>query len=278
MKQFAPAVRDQIQTKLQYDYFDAYLAMHRADAEKARGIASKYVDHGVPHWRAAFTDISQQLEELSGSPVRVVDTESRNQTQTKLAASDTSFEFDVESRQVTVRYQNLEQVDANYYLMDIELLYSRNPFVQQYTSEFSHIRPNLSETIELPRGEALYVFSLPEELHNRNVLIELRGGGEARTQVYYSNALAVQRIENYGQLRVAHADSSQPLAAVYVKVYARMKDGTVRFYKDGYTDLRGRFDYSSLSTNELEYVDRFAVLVLSDDHGAVVREASPPVR
>ncbi len=57
-----------------------------------------------------------------------------------------------------------------------------------------------------------------------------------------------------------------------------MKDGSVRFYKDGYTDLRGRFDYSSLSTNMLDGVKKFAILVLSEEHGAVVREAQPPKR
>jgi hypothetical protein len=55
-----------------------------------------------------------------------------------------------------------------------------------------------------------------------------------------------------------------------------MSDGSIRFYKDGYTDLRGRFDYSSLNTNELDSVRRFSVLILSKDHGAIVREAAPP--
>ena len=57
-----------------------------------------------------------------------------------------------------------------------------------------------------------------------------------------------------------------------------MNDGSVQFYKDGYTDLRGRFDYTSLNTNELDSVARFALLILSDEHGAVVREADPPKR
>ena len=63
-----------------------------------------------------------------------------------------------------------------------------------------------------------------------------------------------------------------------MKVYARMKDGAVKFYKDGYTDLRGCFDYTSLNTNELDFVDRFSILILSEEHGAVVREARPPKR
>ena len=55
-----------------------------------------------------------------------------------------------------------------------------------------------------------------------------------------------------------------------------MKDGSVQFYKDGYTDLRGRFDYSSLSTSELDNVERFSILIVSDKNGAAVREAAPP--
>ena len=63
-----------------------------------------------------------------------------------------------------------------------------------------------------------------------------------QSQPYFSNSLALELTENYGQLRVAGADDGQPLPTVYVKVYAQLKDGQVQFYKDGYTDLRGRFD------------------------------------
>jgi hypothetical protein len=63
-----------------------------------------------------------------------------------------------------------------------------------------------------------------------------------------------------------------------VKVYAQMQDGSVKFYKDGYTDLRGRFDYASVSTADLENVVKYGLLVASDKDGAVVREAKPPLR
>ncbi len=83
-------------------------------------------------------------------------------------------------------------------------------------------------------------------------------------------------IENYGQVKVAGQKDGKALSAVYVKVYAKQKDGVVRFYKDGYTDLRGRFDYASLSTNDLDRVERFSILIMSEEQGAVVREAAPP--
>jgi hypothetical protein len=179
---------------------------------------------------------------------------------------------------VAIDYQNLSRVTLNYYLMDIELLFSRNPFVKQDASRFAHIRPNHSKVVELPGEKDRQVVDLPERFHNRNVLVEVRGSGLVRSQAYYSNSLAVQLIETYGQVRVTDATSRKPVPKVYVKVYARFRDGRVRFYRDGYTDLRGRFDYASLSTNDLENVEKFSLLVFSQKKGAVVKEAAPPKR
>ena len=97
------------------------------------------------------------------------------------------------------------------------------------------------------------------------------------TQAFYSNAMVVTVTENFGQLRVVAAGTRLPLARVYVKAYSRRSPADAgQFYKDGYTDVRGVFDYTSLNTNELTHVERFALLVASDSHGAVVREARPP--
>jgi hypothetical protein len=110
------------------------------------------------------------------------------------------------------------------------------------------------------------------------VSAETAARGMKKAHAAYSNALNVRLIENYGRLHVSDAGARTPLAAAYIKVYARMTDGRVVFYKDGYTDHRGQFDYVSLSTDALNRVERFAVLVLSDTHGAAVREADPPKR
>ena len=269
---------DKLATRLQHDYFTAYLDFYSDEPKQARAIADKYADHPVDRWRDAFAAIAAQLDEIEGKAAKVIDEEDRGEVQTGFAATESSFEFDVESKQVTVNYQNLDEIGVNYYLMDIELLFSRNPFVQQYSSQFSHIRPNAMQTVKLPEDKTSHAFALPEALHSSNVLVEITGGGQTKSKAYYSNSLSVQVIENYGQVRVTHSDSGALLAKVYVKAYARMKDGSVRFYKDGYTDLRGRFDYTSLNTNDLDFVEQFSLLILSDEHGAVVREAAPPKR
>ncbi|MDP6720001.1 MAG: hypothetical protein QGF59_15175, partial [Pirellulaceae bacterium] len=267
-----------LDTQLQYDYFAAYLSLYREDIDAAREIVARHADDRVDRWRIAFASIDKQLDEISGAQVEVLDLESRDQTQSKLAATEPGFDFTVEAKEVKLNYQNLEEVSVNYYLMDIELLFSRNPFVQQYSSQFSHIQPNLSHVVKLPKGKASHQYVLPDELHNANVLVEIVGAGTTRSQAYYSNSLALQVIENYGQLRITSAGTGKPLSKAYVKVYAQMNDGSVRFYKDGYTDLRGRFDYSSLNTNDLDFVKKLSLLVMSDTHGAVVREAKPPKR
>ena len=70
----------------------------------------------------------------------------------------------------------------------------------------------------------------------------------------------------------------KPLPETYVKVYAKLGNGQARFYKDGYTDLRGRFDYASLNTGDLDNARDFSILVLHDRHGAAIREAKPPTQ
>jgi hypothetical protein len=54
---------------------------------------------------------------------------------------------------------------------------------------------------------------------------------------------------------------------VYVKTFAREQGGKVVFYKDGYTDLRGRFDYASLNPESLRNVEKFSIFVMSDELG-----------
>lgn len=275
---FKQVNRSGLKTQLQYDYANAYLGFYTGDLSIARTVTSQYADHPVDRWRKRFANMKSQLDEIEGKSTKVADEENREQVQQKLAATEASFDFEVEAKKVTLNYQNVKKISVNYYLMDIELLFSRQPFVKQYSDQFSYIRPNETEMVELPEGKTTYDFQLPRKLQNQNVMVEVTANGRTKAQPYFSNALSVQLIENYGQVRVAHRDNDKPYPKVYVKVYARMNGGQVRFYKDGYTDLRGRFDYTSLNTNELNQVQQFSILVLSDEHGAVVREAMPPKR
>ncbi|WLD12472.1 hypothetical protein [Planctellipticum variicoloris] len=273
---FARINRANIAEQLQYDYCDAYLKFFSDDPEQARAIAAKYAAHPVDRWRNSFATIVAQLDEAAGQASGVIDPEDRDQQQARLAATEPSFDFTVEARKIQLGYQNLPAVKIHFYQMDVELLFSRNPFVQQFGSGVASIKPNLTLDVALPKDGAKLAIDLPETLRNSNVLVEIVGAGQTRTKPYFSNSLTVQVIENYGQVRVTHAETHKPASKAYVKVYAQTAGGEVKFYKDGYTDLRGRFDYASLNTNDLDAAAKFSILILSEEHGAVVRDALPP--
>ncbi len=285
---FAQVNAEKVSTKMQYDYCAAYLDFFTDDHQKARRIADKYSDHPVDRWRETFAAIGAQLDEAEGKDTRLVSDEDRNQQQTQLAATEPNFDFTVEAKQIKLDSQNLKSARINFYEMDVELLFSRNPFVQRFSGQFSSIKPNRSEDVTLDDGQngaeagrgkpATKLIRLPAELDNKNVLVEIVGAGQTKTQAYYSHSLSVQVIENYGQVKVTHQTTGKPVPKAYVKVYAQMADGSVKFYKDGYTDLRGRFDFASLNTNALDVAKKFSILVLSDEFGALVREANPPKR
>lgn len=305
---FTQVNAERLNSKLQHDYFAAYLDLFNPEPAQAKAIVAKYRDFPVDRWKNAFAAIAAQVDDAGAKPLAAAigsnavasadrtaglelvavdkkpvvtppqagdDTQATN---AKLASTEPSFDFKVESRQVKLKFQNLKSVRVNYYEMDVELLFSRNPFVQQFSNEFSFIRPNETVEIKLPEDKPGVDFDLPARFHNSNVLVEITAAGETKTQTYYSHSLNVQTLENYGQVAVTHETTKKPLPKTYVKVYARMNDGSVKFYKDGYTDVRGRFDYASLNTGELDQAQRFSLLVLSEEHGAIVREVAPPKR
>ncbi len=270
--------REATPTALQYDYTAAWLALAQGDAAAARTLAAARANEPVDHWREKFTQLLAQLDEIDGKAPSEPRPEDRDQAQEALASAQPRFEFKLDGKRLVLDTWNLPQVTVNYYLMDLEFLFSTNPFVGQDSSRFAQIVPNKSE-VRRPASAASSVeeVSLPREFQNRNVLVEVVAAGQRKAQAVYANELKVSVSENFGHLQVRHAQDERPLPRTYVKVYAEV-NGRPAFYKDGYTDLRGRFDYASLSTDDLNAATRFAILVLSDDHGALVKEAPPPRR
>jgi len=269
---------EEIESTLQLDYLRAYAALYRGEAEAAGKIAARHVEHPVNRWRAKFTKVAAQVSEIIGEGEERSEGEDREQNQESLAASEPTLALTTEGRTVSVRFQNLDEVTVNYYEMDLEFLFSSQPFVEAGSGQFRYVRPNLTERKELPGDGDSLSFEIPERFASRNVLVEVTGGGKRVSSAVYANTMAVTLAENYGRLEVRASEGGAPLARTYVKVYARKGDGTVAFFKDGYTDLRGKFDYVSLNTNELDSVEALSVLVMSEENGSVVREASPPQR
>jgi len=258
----------------------AYLDFYNDKPKVAAQIWKLYADYSVPKWRNRFLEIRDQLLEMENveksDSLSNVNTPSRDQRQSKLASTEPALDFSVESKRVTLTYQNLSECTVSYYALDIELMFSTNPFVTQKLDQFLYIKPNMKQQLSLPSDEHTLSSEIPEVFHNSNIIISILGAGITKSQLYYSHSLSVQVIENYGQLKVSSQNDNRPLSKVYVKVYSMKRDGKITFYKDGYTDLRGRFDYISLSTDELSLVTKLALLVMSEKNGSVIKEANPP--
>jgi len=275
---FATVRKDAVSTTLQYDYTAAWLALAQGDAAAARALALPRANEPVDHWREKFAQLLAQLDEIEGKAPAVTTPDNRDQTQDALAAAQPRFDFKLEGTRLVLDTWNLSEVRVNYYLMDLEFLFSTNPFVGQDSRRFAQIVPNLSE-IRRPANPQSSVeeLALPREFQNRNVLVEVVAAGRRASQAVYANELKVSLSESFGQIQVRHARDDRPLPRTYIKVFAEV-GGRPVFYKDGYTDLRGKFDYASLSTDDLNGATRFALLILSEEHGAVVKEARPPRR
>ena len=275
---FARVKPEELAFRLQYDYMQAYAALYREEPDAAKTIARRYRDYPVDRWRDRFRAVLAQVDEIKGDAAEVQDGENREQRQTQLADTAAVLDVVIEDQSLVVTHQNLDACRVSYFLMDVELLFSRNPFVRDVSKQFAVVQPHQVGTIKLTSKGGTKKIDIPKEYRNRNVMIEVAGGGVSRSVPYYPHAMGIRLSSDYGQVQVTTLGKPRPLSKVYVKVYARRKGGQVQFYKDGYTDLRGRFDYASLNSDELDNVERFALLIMSDEHGAVVRETPPPAR
>ena len=269
-----------LRTQVQYDYMRAYVAFYRSDVEAARGVAEAYKDYPVDLWRSRFRNVLAQADEIEGvaGNGNGPDPDDRDQSQGTLAGLEPLLAAQVEGGQVMIAVEGIDEVEVRFHRMDVEFLFSNSPFVRGDQGAFGVIRPSEVLTIPVAKGETALSVTLPDVLRTANVVVEVRGGGISRQATYFAGDLSVQGIERYGQVRVLESQGGAALPKAYVKVYALLEDGQVRFHKDGYTDLRGRFDYVSLSGVSGAAVERFALLVMHDEAGASMLELAPPAR
>ena len=296
IEEFGKVDRDQIDTRLQYDYLRGYLSMHQQKYEIAESIAQKYVNHPVPRWRARFSQMHAQLkqqqqlnqteklvsvEQGSGSqPIQegsgdlsVLDRERRQER-----ASDQQPEVivRVEGDSLRIDHRRANEVEINFYGVDLELLFSKAPFVREDLQRMAMVRPARSESVTFDSPTGVGRWELDGDLRRQTLLIEVVAGASRSTALYYGGDITTYISESFGQLQTTDMESHRPIAAAYVKVYAKYPDGSVKFYKDGYTDARGRFDYVSLSAADAQGASRFAILVMSDERGATVHDVAAP--
>ena len=271
--------RNEIQEKIQYDYFAVNAAFYRLEIDKAEKIAKTYENFSIDRWKKLFVEALAHVSEAKAIlDPKIVDEDERDQQIDQLADTEPSFSFEFVDDQIRLEHKNIESAQIRFYPMEVELLFSRQPFAKNDADHFTLVSPAGEEGIEIGKDDKQTTYRLPEKYRRQNVMIEIEAGGKRKSEAYYANRLSTEVTEEYGRIRVLDKITGNPLPKVYVKTYARMNNGQVRFYKDGYTDLRGKFEYASLNTDDLDQVQRFALLVIDPDAGAQIEEAHPPSR
>jgi hypothetical protein len=117
----------------------------------------------VNRWRERFAAVVAQADEIEGKAPQIVSDDNREQQQAARAAEEPVLELKVDGSAVTLTYERLAAVQVNYYVMDLEFLFSTNPFVSSDGGGFSVVQPNKSERLQLANGKRTHTFELPRE-------------------------------------------------------------------------------------------------------------------
>lgn len=296
--QFGQADRAKVDAQLQYDYLDAYLKMHQGQYDQAEQIASRHQPHPIPRWQARFGQMLSQLQQRRDLNLTesLVSADKQDASDSLAEGSGDLAVMDRERRQgaasieqpeviarvegdvVRIDHRNTKEADVNYYGVDLELLFSKAPFVREDLQRMAMVRPARTEPVRFENLTGVEQVKLDDNLRRQTLLVEVIAGASRSTALYYGGDLTTYVSESFGQLQTTDMRTSRPLEGAYVKVYAKYPNGDVRFYKDGYTDLRGRFDYASVSAADAKGAIRFAILVNSPEKGATIHDVAVPNR
>ena len=270
---------------LQYDYLCCYfdiLVGYESGFKEARRISKKYGDYPIITWRMLFTEIIDQLNEFDGtedndSDIDLEDIDKKKENDKKAKKLEPTLDFKIEDMKCNVDYTNIDSLTIKYYIVNPEILFTRAPFFSQNTQTFSYVKPVYQCVEKLPLKSKFFSFDLNKEYANKDVMIEIDCGSKKAFQTYFSCSLKVAVKEKYSEIRVSDTnDSSVPM--VYIKVFSKDYNGNIKFFKDGYTDMRGKFEYGYSNSDNLTNIDKLSMLILSDKHGSTIKECKLPVR
>ncbi|CAD8195213.1 unnamed protein product [Paramecium octaurelia] len=267
---------------LQYDYLSAYLDFYIGypNFDRARSICEKYLSYPVIEWRNLFYEVMNLLAEFDGDEDKISErkTDENKQKNQDQANKEEQLEFVVENDQIKITYANIHSISIEHYLIDLEVIFSKNPFLSdQNYNNYTYTKPIYSSKhpLKFTQTQQQLTILFPDNLKHKNQIIQIKGDTKIVSHHYIETKLQINITENSGQLRISNQEGKY-LEKIYIKTFVKKNDGQNQFYKDGYTDLRGRYDYATLDSQTLEKVSKFAVLIVSNDLGSMIKEINPP--
>lgn len=69
----------------------------------------------------------------------------------KASSDEESFNFEIDQNTIVISYQNAKELEINYYELDLEILFSRTPFLisSKSSDDFSYVKANLTQKLKL---------------------------------------------------------------------------------------------------------------------------------
>jgi hypothetical protein len=247
--------------RLAYDYLNAVVLFHRAQPEDARAIATGRATLPPGLWKERFAAIVAQADEILALQVPRKPEDAKPKEETP--SLDLALAADGKLR---ITHHRIDKTLLQLFSVDLEVLFSKDPFLSGDSASLPGIRANETREVALQGTET--AVELPEAFRQGNVLVAANSGGTRVLKVLDSKALEIVRQPAERTLQVFDSATRLPLPRSYVKVYTQGRDGGAVFHKDGYTDLRGKFDYLSHTGSTLGEIRRIAVLISHPEKGA----------
>jgi hypothetical protein len=264
-------------TLIQHDYQSANLNFVTGypDFDQAKEICERYLTYPVLSVRNLFVEMVNQLAEFeesgtSGEVQAQKEGELANKAKSQRVASFTSS---LEGSRVKLVSSLVGNFVFKFYKVEAEVIFSLSPFNFESNKAFSQVSPFYEATVIADDLNDLAVthYDIPANLLEENLFIEVRSLSEkikkSEFMTFMPFKLNCVVTKELGILKCFDQKTNKPVPKVYVKCFTK-QSGEVKFYKDGYTDLRGSFDYVSLNSDKVDRIESFAILVTSPEFGA----------
>ena len=290
--------------KIQYDYINAYLdfIFGYPEFKIAKSLCNKYKEFPLIHWREKFQEIEDQLLEYENKDKISMETINKEKETNKkdlnkeLKEKEPKITYTIDNKEgkINLIFSNISKIDIKLYLIDLETLFTRDPKISEIINKdnknennssdmkkhFGFVQPNYTETItiekeKINKNDNILEYEIPKEFKNKNLFVEINAESIKLFDIYLNSNLIVAITESLGELKVIDMKLKSVIKA-YIKVYVELNNTEMQFYKDGYTDLNGKFNYLALNTDQLKKAKKFYIFVSEEKHGAVIKECYPP--
>lgn len=262
------------ENRLQFDYLSCYFDCYKLTPECSNEISKKYLDYGIESWRTLFKRINNTVNNNSNDISSYKDRDDRQLHISSITPS-LSMKIDTNENVINISSNNVEECQINYYVIDIELLFSDTPFLKKIDSSvYNYIYPNYSVIQKI--NEEHMKIPILNEMKTKTGIIEIVYNGNHIHELYNYCLFSVMIKENMGILQIIENENHKSLPCAYIKVYSKDNTNKIEFYKDGYSDLSGRFDYASISTDQMDNAVEFGILIMTENHGSYITQAKVP--